>query len=61
MTIELIKEVGPTGYVTYHVKVDGKYQSGSSSTELHEARMTYEAIKANYNKARTEVLMKEDI
>ena len=61
MTIELIKEVGPTGNVMYQVNVDGVYQSGSARSEFHEARMVYEAIKENYNKARTEVLIREEI
>jgi hypothetical protein len=61
MTIELIKEVGTTGYATYHVRVDGDYQSGSVRSELHEAKITYEAIKENYSKARTEILIREEI
>lgn len=61
MTLELVKEVGPTGYVSYHVTVDGEYQTGSMRSELHEARMVYEEIKHNYNKARTEVLIREEI
>ena len=61
MTIELIKEVGPTGSTMYHVRVDDIYQSGSARSELHEARMVYEAIKENYSKARTEILIREEI
>lgn len=61
MTLELIKEVGPTGDAMYHVKVDGKYQSGSARCELHDAMLVYEAIKQNYSKARTEVLVRENI
>lgn len=61
MTLELVKEVGPTGNVTYHVSVDGKYQSGSARTDMHEAMMVYEAIRENYTKARTEILMREII
>jgi hypothetical protein len=61
MTIELIKEVGPMGDAMYHVKVNGEYQSGSARSALHEARMVYEAIKANYSKARTEVLIREEL
>jgi len=61
MTIELVKEVSPTGSVTYYVNVDGKYQTGTARGELEDAMMVYEATKDNYNKARTEVLIREDI
>ena len=61
MTIELIKEVGPMGDAMYHVKVNGEYQSRSTRIALYEAQMVYEAIKANYSKARTEVLIREEL
>jgi hypothetical protein len=61
MTIELVKELDNIGQVSYHVKVDGSFQSGTFRSQLHDAMEVYENVKANYSKARTEVLIKEEI
>ena len=61
MTIELVKELDNIGQVSYHVKVDGSFQSGTFRSQLHDAMEVYENVKANYSKARTETLIKEEI
>ena len=61
MTIELVKELDNIGQVSYHVKVDGSYQSGTVRSQLHDAMEVYENIKANCGKARMEILIKEEI
>jgi hypothetical protein len=61
MTIELVKDVDNLGQVSYHVKVDGNFQSGTFRSQLHDAMEVYENIKLHYGKSRTEVLIKEEI
>jgi hypothetical protein len=61
MTIELIKEFDSTGQITYYVKVDDKFQSGTVRSNVTDAMEIYENVRANYTKARVETLVKEDI
>jgi hypothetical protein len=61
MTIELVKEFDSTGQITYYVKVDGKFQSGTVRSNITAATEVYENVRANYTKARVETLIKEDI
>lgn len=61
MKIELVKELDNIGQVTYYVKVDDKFQSGTVRLQLPEAMEVYENVKANYSKSRVEVLIKEEI
>jgi hypothetical protein len=61
MTIELVKELDNVGQITYHVKIDDKFQSGTIRTQLTDALDVYENIKSCYSKARIEVLIKEEI
>jgi len=61
MTIELVKEYDNAGNITYHIKVDNEYQSGSVRSSLSDAMELYKRVKENYTKARTEVLIKEEI
>jgi predicted RNA-binding protein with PIN domain len=59
MTIELVKEFNTIGDVTYYIKVDNEFQSGTVRTQLIEAMEVYEDVKAKYTQARVEVLVKE--
>ena len=61
MKIELVKELDNIGQVTYYVKVDDKFQSGTVRLQLPEAMEVYENVKANYSKSRVEVLIQEEI
>jgi len=61
MTIELIKEFDNTGQITYYVKVDDKFQTGTVRTQLSDALDVYECVKENHTKARIEILVKEII
>ena len=59
MVIELIKEFDNAGQISYYIKVDDKFQSGTVRSNVMDAMDIYENIKANYTKARVEVLVKE--
>ena len=61
MIIELVKEYDNAGNITYHIKIDDKFQSGSVRSSLQDAMELYERVRANYTQARTEVLIKEEI
>jgi hypothetical protein len=61
MTIELIKEYDKVGQITYHIKVDNEFQSGTIRRTLPEAMDVYECVKEKYSSARVEVLIKEEI
>jgi hypothetical protein len=61
MVIELIKEFDSAGQISYYIKVDDKFQSGTIRFNVMDAMDIYENIKANYTKARVEVLVKEII
>jgi hypothetical protein len=61
MVIELIKEFDNAGQISYYIKVDDKFQSGTVRSNVMDAMDIYENIKANYTKARVEVLVKEII
>ena len=61
MTIELVKEFDKLGQISYHVKVDDKFQSGTIRVNLQDALEVFDNVKANYTKARTEVLVREEI
>lgn len=61
MTIELVKEFDNAGQVTYYVKVDDKFQSGTVRSKLEDAIEIYENVKENYTKARVETLIREEI
>jgi hypothetical protein len=61
MTIELVKEFDNVGQISYYVKVDDKFQPGTVRSSITDAMETYENVKANYTKARVEVLVKETI
>jgi hypothetical protein len=61
MKIELVKELDSIGQVTYYIKVDDKFQSGTIRSTLLDAREMYENVKANYSKSRVEVLIQEEI
>lgn len=61
MTIELVKEYDNGGNITYHIKIDDKFQSGSVRSSLKDAMELYERVRANYTQARTEVLIREEI
>ncbi len=61
MTIELVKEFDSIGNITYYVKVDNKFQSGTVRSNVTDAMEVYENVRANYTKARVETLIKEDI
>jgi|LauGreDrversion4_2_1035121.scaffolds.fasta_scaffold43373_5 hypothetical protein len=59
MTIELVKEFDNIGNITYYIKVDDKFQSGTVRTVLTDALDVYECVKENYTKSRIEVLIRE--
>ena len=61
MKIELVKELDSIGQVTYYIKVDDKFQSGTVRSKLPDAMEVYENVKANYSKSRVEVLIQEEI
>ena len=61
MTIELVKEFDTIGQITYYIKVDDKFQSGTVRSQLVDAMEVYESIKTNYTKAKVEVLIKESL
>jgi hypothetical protein len=59
MTIELVKEFDTIGQITYYIKVDDKFQSGTVRSQLADAMDVYETVKAKYTQARVETLIKE--
>ncbi len=61
MTIELVKDYDNAGQITYYIKIDDKFQSGTVRTTLQDALDLYARVKENYTQARTEVLIKEEI
>jgi hypothetical protein len=61
MKIELIKDQDTQGQITYHVTIDGVFIPGSVKLKIPDAIETFNAIKDNYSKARTEILMVEEI
>jgi hypothetical protein len=61
MTIELVKEFDTVGQITYYIKVDDKFQSGTVRSQLVDAMEVYENVKAKYTQARVEVLIKETL
>ena len=61
MTIELVKEFDTIGQITYYIKVDDKFQSGTVRSQLVDAMEVYENVKAKYTQARVEVLIKETL
>lgn len=61
MIIELVKEVSKKGAVTYFVEIDGQYVSDTVRVDIVDAREAYEEVRANYTKARKEVLIREEI
>ena len=52
MTIELVKEFDTVGQITYYIKVDDKFQTGTVRSQLVDAMEVYENVKAKYTKAR---------
>ena len=61
MTIELVKEYDNAGNITYHIKVNNEFQSGTVRSSLPDAMELYQRVKENYTQARVEVLIKEEI
>ncbi len=61
MTIELVKEYAKNGSISYHVKVDQEFVTGTVRTNLHEAMEVYESTKLAYTCSREEILIKEEI
>lgn len=61
MILELVKEIDVKGQISYHIKADDKYISGSTRFDVIEAHQVYDEIKDNYSKARTEILIREEI
>jgi hypothetical protein len=61
MKIELVKELDSIGQITYYIKVDDKFQSGTVRSQFPDAMEMYENVKANYSKSRVEVLIQEEI
>jgi hypothetical protein len=61
MKLELVKEIDIKGQTSYHVKADDSYVIGSTRFDVMEAQQVYDEIKANSTKARTEVLIREEI
>lgn len=61
MKIEMIKEVGIMGKVTYFIEIDGSYLAGSNSSSLEQVEKCIEDIKANKGKAVRTVLKTETI
>jgi len=59
MTIELIKEYSKTGGVSYHVKVDGVFVSGTVCFDLPNAMEAYDRVRDNATKERSETLIRE--
>ena len=61
MTIDLVKEYSKLGEVSYHVEVDGQYQSGTAKFTLAEAQEVFENLRSNLTQARKEVLIREEL
>jgi hypothetical protein len=61
MKIELVKETNHRDTITYYVKVDDKFRSGSVCHSLGEAMEMYDTIKLSLGGKRIEVLMQEEI
>jgi uncharacterized protein YfbU (UPF0304 family) len=61
MTLELVKEINKLGEVSYHIEVDGRYESGTARTQLVDVMEVYDALKTSYSFARKEVLIKEQL
>jgi hypothetical protein len=59
MTIELVKEIDIVGQITYYIKIDNEFQSGTVRTQLTDAMDVFENIKAKHTQARVETLIKE--
>ena len=61
MTIQLIKDYDKRGEISYHIKVDGEPVPESTCYEFHDAMMIYEVEKAKRTKARTVILVQEEV
>lgn len=61
MKIELIKEVGIMGKVTYSIEIDGSYLAGSITSSIEEAEKLMEDIKTNKGKTVKTTLKSETI
>lgn len=61
MTLQLVKEFDKKGEVSYHVKVDGEVLPDSTRWDLQDAMMVYEVEKIRHTRARTLVLVQEEI
>ena len=61
MKLELVKEYNRLGDVSYFVREDGKYVSGSARQYLAEATEVFNSIARVETEAREEVLMAVDL
>jgi len=61
MKIELVKETNHRDTITYYVKVDDEFKSGSVCHSLGEAMEMYDSIKLSLGGKRIEVLIQEEI
>lgn len=61
MTLQLVKEFDKKGEISYHVTVDGEAIPETVCYDLQEAMMIYEVEKKKVTKARTLVLIQEEV
>jgi hypothetical protein len=61
MIIELVKEINHHDKITYYIKVDDKFRSGSVCYSIEEAMEMYDTIKLSLGGKRIEVLIQEEI
>ena len=61
MKLELVKETDIKGQTSYHVKADDKYVTGSTRFDIVDAQQVYDEVKTNFTKARTEIMIREEI
>ena len=57
MKLELVKEYSRLGEVSYFVREDGKYVSGTARQYLVEATEVFNSLAKYHTEAREEVLM----
>ena len=61
MTLQLVKEFDRRGEVSYHITVDGTPVPDSTCWDLQDAMLAYEVIRSKSTKARSLVLIQEEL
>ena len=61
MILQLVKEFDRRGEVSYHITVDGAVVPNSTYWDLQDAMLAYDVERSKNTKARTLVLIQEEL